>query len=299
VRIVITGASGFIGKTLCLALLNRGHEVLSLCRNSIETESTDLMAFWHIHYVMGEMLPKEVMAFSPEALVHLAWDGIPDFSERRCVENLESQLRFITQIKSLSQMKKVIGAGTCSEYGAKQDICFETDRIQADSYFAWAKQTLLEHFRISCQEKQIALVWFRIFYVYGPGQRTESLIPTLIRSYRSKITPDLKNPTDAKDYVYIDDIVNAFVKAIENPDCHGIINLGSGVTTTVSKVASIVQQLMQECSSYAEQHTQKIGDGKPNAGMRADIALAASQLAWSPQIDLVEGIKRTISAGQQ
>lgn len=298
-RIAVTGASGFIGKKLCLALLKRGHEVVSLCRNSIATDSTDLVAFRHIPYVMGEMLPKEAVVFSPEALVHLAWGGIPDFSERRCVENLESQVRFITQIKSLSQMKKVIGAGTCSEYGAKQDICFETDRISSDSYFSWAKQTLLEYFRISCQEKQIALVWFRIFYVYGPGQRTESLIPTLIRSYRSKIMPVLKNPTDANDYVYIDDVVNAFVKAIENPDCHGIINLGSGVTTTVAKVASIVEQMMQKCSSYTEQHTQKMGYGKPNAGMRADIALAASQLAWSPQIDLVEGIKRTIRAGQQ
>jgi nucleoside-diphosphate-sugar epimerase len=298
-RVAVTGASGFIGKKLCFALLMRGHEVVSLCRNSIATESTELGAYQHIPYMMGEMLPKAVVVFSPEVLVHLAWDGIPDFCEHRCVENLESQVRFIRQLKSLSQMKKVIGAGTCREYGAKHDICFESDRIPSDSYFSWAKQALSEYFRILCREQQIALVWFRIFYVYGPGQRAESLVPTLIRSYRSKIMPEIKNPTAANDYVYIDDVVNAFVKAIENPDSHGIINLGSGVTTTVAKVASIVEQMVQEDSSFADQHTQKIGDGKPNAGMWADIALAASQLAWSPQIDLVEGIKRTIGAGQQ
>lgn len=295
-RILVTGASGFIGKRLCCALLERGQEVVSLCRKSIEVESPQLGLYRHIPYVMGETLPRDVVAFSPEALVHLAWDGIPDFSEQMCVENIESHVRFMRQTKSLSQLKKFIGTGTCREYGARLGVCVESDRVPPDGYFSLAKQVLSEYFRISCEERRIALVWFRIFYVYGPGQRAESLIPSLIRSYSSKLNPDVRNPTVANDYVYIDDVVNAIIKAIELPDCHGVINLGSGNTTAVAKIARLVEQLMREHSLVSNRNLPIIDVDEPNAGMWADITLAARQLAWSPQINLVDGINRTIRA---
>ncbi len=293
-RIVVTGASGFIGQKLCCALLKRGHEVVALCRTSIVTEATQLDSYRHIPYVLGELLPTDVATFSPEVLVHLAWDGIPDFSESKCVDNLELQIRFFKQTENLDQLKKIIGAGTCREYSSKQGVCVERDRIKPDSYFSWAKQALSEYLLISCQQRQIALVWFRIFYIYGPGQRPESLIPTLIRAYNSKLYPDIKNPSAANDYVYIDDVVSAFVNAIEDQDCYGTFNLGSGITTTVAKISKIVEQMMQKDSQFLDQHTLKMDDGEANTGMWADITLSARQLGWSPRISLFEGIKRTI-----
>jgi nucleoside-diphosphate-sugar epimerase len=295
-RIIVTGASGFIGQKLCCALLERGHEVVALCRTSISAEATQLGSYWHIPYVMGDFLPIEVTTFSPEALVHLAWDGIPDFSEHKCVDNLESQIRFFKQTENLTRLKKIVGAGTCREYGLKQGVCIENDRIKPDSYFSWAKQALSEYLSISCQQRQVLLVWFRIFYIYGPGQRNESLIPTLIGAYNSKIYPDIKNPAAANDYVYIDDVVSAFVKAIEDQNCHGTFNLGSGITTTVAKIAKIVELMMQKDSQFSDQYTLKTGDGEANTGMWADITLAECQLDWSPQVSLFEGIRRSIRA---
>jgi nucleoside-diphosphate-sugar epimerase len=295
-RIAVTGASGFIGQMLCCTLLERGHEVVALCRKSFVVGTSQLDLFRHIPYTMGELLPKDVTNFSPEALVHLAWDGIPDFSERKCVDNLEAQIRFLKQIKNLEQLKKIISAGTCREYGAKQGACAESDRIQPDSYFSWAKQTLAEYLWISCQQWQVALVWFRIFYIYGPGQRSESLIPTLIRANNSKQYPEIKNPTAANDYVYIEDVVGAFVKAIENQECQGTFNLGSGITTTVAKIAKVVEQMMQKDSQFLDQRALKMDAGESNSGSWADTKLSASQLDWSPRISLIEGIKRTLMA---
>ena len=295
-RIVVTGASGFIGRKLCCILLERGHEVVALCRKIPVVETSQLDSFRHIPYTMGELLPKDVTNFSPEVIVHLAWDGIPDFSERKCVDNLVSQIQFFKQIENLDQLKKIIGAGTCREYGAKQGACVENDRIKPDSYFSWVKQTLAEYLWVSCQQWQVALVWFRIFYIYGPGQRPESLIPTLIRAYTSKQYPEIKNSAAANDYVYIEDVVSAIVKATEDQDCQGTFNLGSGITTTVAKIAKLVEQMMQKDTQFLDQLALEMDDGESNSGMWADTTLTACQLDWSPEVSLFEGIKRTLKA---
>lgn len=293
-RIVVTGASGFIGKKLCVELLERGHEVASLCRNSCTIAPTQSGTYSHIPYVMGEVIPREVEAFEPEALVHLAWDGIPDFSERKCLQNYNSQVSFFSQTSKLLSLKKVIGTGTCREYASKQGVCFESDRIQPDSYFSWVKQSLSDYFHLSCQQRKITCVWFRIFFVYGPGQRSESLIPTLIRSYKSNCLPDIKSPNVANDYIYIDDVIKAIIIAIEKQDHCGIFNLGSGNLTTVTEVASLVEHLLNESMDYKDKSFQLIANGLVRNGMFADISLAANQLEWTPQIDLIEGISQTI-----
>jgi UDP-glucose 4-epimerase len=293
-KIIVTGASGFIGKKLCIALLERGHEVASLCRNSLANVDAQSGLYRHIPYVMGEVLPIGVEAFDPEVLVHLAWDGIPDFSENKCVQNYYSQVRFFSQTSSLSKLKKVIASGTCREYASKKGVCFESDRIQPDGYFSWAKQALSDYFRISCNERKIAFVWFRIFYVYGPGQRNESLIPTLMRSYKSQILSDIKNPNVANDYIYIDDVVKAIFNAIEIKDSCGIFNLGSGNLTTVFEIAKLVEKFIHKGTDYQVKLIQSIDDKRNRAGMFADISLAASQLVWTPQIDIAEGIRKTI-----
>jgi dTDP-6-deoxy-L-talose 4-dehydrogenase (NAD+) len=295
-RILVTGASGFIGKRVCGALLASGHEVAALCRSKFEIAPAQSKTFKYIPYVMGEILPKEVEAFEPEALIHLAWDGIPDFSELKCVENYESQIRFFIQTKSLSSLKKIICSGTCREYASKQGVCFEGDRMEPDSYFSWAKQALSDFLRISCIERNISFVWFRIFFVYGPGQRKESLIPTLIRSYKLKILPNIKNPNVSNDYIYIDDVVNAIISALKKQNLSGIYNLGSGKLTTVSEIALIVENLMIEGTDYLVKPVYAKDDDLIPNGIFADTSLASNQLEWSPKTDLADGIRRTIKS---
>jgi len=292
-RVIVTGASGFIGKQLCNKLLERGHQVVSLCRTSRAPERTYLKSFQHIPYVMGEVLPKEVIVFSPEALVHLAWDGIPDFSERKCVDNVESQLRFLKETEKLDQLEKIVGAGTCREYGAKYGACVESERIQSDSYFSWAKQTLADYFRLACQQRRTSLVWFRIFYIYGPGQRAESLIPSLIKAFKSKRNPKINNPSTANDYIYIDDVVTVFIKSIEDKNCRGTFNLGSGKTTSVATISEIVEQTIRNENEFSKNLAKQLGPDAPNSGMWADTSLSKRQLDWAQQISLVDGIERT------
>ena len=292
-RVVVTGATGFLGRVLCRKLLEHGHDLLGLSRTGNPGNNSHSKAITYVPYNMGECLPKDVIDFSPEVLVHLAWNGIPDFSEQKCVENVESQLRFLKETEKLSKLKKIIGAGTCREYGAKQGACLEGERFSPDSYFSWAKQSLGDYFALSCRRREICFVWFRIYYVYGPGQRAESLIPMLIKTFKANRPPEINNPVAVNDYIYVDDVVSAFIKATEDENCHGIFNLGSGKTTSIVEIAGLVERVIRNSDNFSSQLVKKASKTKSGLGMWADVSLSERQLGWSPMVSLADGIKLT------
>ena len=293
-RVIVTGATGFLGQALCRKLLERDHELLGLSRTGKSGNGPHSKAITYLPYNMGEELPKDVIDFSPEVLVHLAWSGIPDFSEQKCVENVESQLRFLKETEKLPGLKKVVGAGTCREYGAKQGACLEGERFSPDSYFSWAKQSLGDYFALGCRRREICLVWFRIYYVYGPGQRAESLIPMLIKAFKANKPPEINNPAAVSDYIFVNDVVNAFIKATEDENCHGIFNLGSGKTASIAEIVGLVERVIRNTDDFSSQLIKKVGSIKPGSGMWADITLSGRQLGWTPQVSLIDCISRTI-----
>jgi dTDP-6-deoxy-L-talose 4-dehydrogenase (NAD+) len=293
-KILVTGATGFLGRALCHKLLERGHELLGLSRTGNFDSSYSQKAMTYVRYNMGEELPLDVIAYAPEALVHLAWDGIPDFSRQKCVENVESQLKFLKETEKLPGLEKVVGAGTCREYGAKQGACQEGERFPPDSYFSWAKQSLRDYFALDCRRREMCFVWFRIYYVYGPGQRAESLTPMLIKAFRTNKPPEISNPAAANDYIYVDDVINAFVKAVEDENCDGVFNLGSGKTASIAEISGLVERVIRNSDDFSSKLIKKVASIKSGSGMWADITLSERELGWAPQVLLVDGINRTI-----
>lgn len=291
-KIVITGATGFIGSHLVTSLLSSGHELIALGRNDGGDSSNP--QFRHLTYSLGEILPVALISFEPEILIHLAWEGIPDFLPEMCLKNVSDQGRFINEISKLDSIKKVIATGTCMEYGSKTGICSVEERNKPHSYFSWAKQAVADFLKITSNSRNFKLVWFRVFYVYGPGQRAASLIPTLISKFKKGESPSLNNPFAANDYVYIRDVVNAFQRAISDPKAEGTFNLGSGKVTPAYKISGIVEQLItnQDAISKGFEGGTPVTSG---AEFYADIEPAESGLGWTPQWSLNDGIAETIN----
>lgn len=293
-RVLVTGATGFLGQHICGALLQRGHELAGLSRHGSVAAPERESRYTTIKYTMGDQLPEAVIDFAPEVIVHLAWDGIPDFSEQKCVSNVESQLRFLNETKRFTSLRKLLVAGTCREYGLKQGICFESDYAVPDSYFSWAKQSLHDFFSLNCQQRGVSLSWFRIFYVYGPGQREESLIPTLIRAVKKNVMPKINNPLSFNDYIYIADVVKAFVVGAENVECEGTFNLGSGRTTSIAEIVKRVQYSISGVDEISSDlGTSSSNKSKIAVGMWADLTLSKKLLRWTPETSLRDGIEFT------
>ena len=131
-RVLITGASGFVGEGVLNKVLNHGpHQILSIGRNSI---SSKLLEQNNVDWIQASLKDshhynKLVEEFMPEALIHLAWDGIPDFSFEKCQENLMISTNFIRNVFAKTKLKKVLVSGSCFEYSNRTGECFEQDPI--------------------------------------------------------------------------------------------------------------------------------------------------------------------------
>ena len=155
------------------------------------------------------MSKKHIKNFKPDAIVHLAWQGIPDFSDKMCQLNFYNTINLIDIVTELDSVKKIIISGSCFEYDNPQDDCGEGFKTSAHDFFSWSKLSIKEYLKLVCQRKNIQWYWPRIFYVYGPHQRAQSLIPTLIDNIHAGRAPQINTPFNANDFVYVDDVVEA------------------------------------------------------------------------------------------
>jgi len=289
-KILITGASGFIGRNLLQHLLSTtAHQIMAISRNTdflislpkdVRGEQGDLDN-------LNLLLPA-ISDFCPEVVIHLAWDKIPDFGESNCLLNLQHSIQLIDLIVEHTGCKKLIMSGTCLEYGKKRGMCIETDQTTIDSFFSWSKQSLYNYASLKLNQKWIDLIWFRIFYVYGPYQRSSSLIPNITQSFLKGQEPTLKAPTNRNDFIYIGDVVTAFAKSIEYQTPSGIYNLGSGNSTSVVTVCRTVVESVgkKQQSIYTDL------DSEPDVDFWANIDKSKRELGWQPEVSLSEGINK-------
>jgi nucleoside-diphosphate-sugar epimerase len=291
VRIILTGATGFIGSKLLYVLRHQRHELLILTRqpNPVSYDKNER----YIQYKIGDDFPSEILDFSPDILIHLAWEGIPDFSPKMCQKNVHDHIKFIKNLKRKSTLKKIIVSGSCVEYGSKTGICYEVERNSPNSYFSWSKQTLHDFFKLFCDENHIKLIWFRLFYVYGPGQREGSLIPTLLKAFQNGQYPELRNPVMANDYIHVNDVIDAFVEGIENQEVEGIYNLGSGKLTAVYQISEIIEEFINKTNKFSSGLVSEHLHSPQLKGFYADISSAQVQLGWKPKWEIKQGIELT------
>lgn len=299
-RIFITGGAGFIGKHILKKLAPTSHELLLLSIS--ETESKLLDRFSQNIIISNlqdiQKIEQDIINFAPEILIHLAWEGIPDFSYEVCKRNLDNSLQLINFIAKETECTKIIVSGSCYEYGNQLGMCKESDSINISSIFAWAKYSLYSYTDYLCRNQGIELIWFRIFYAYGPGQRRESLIPMLFERLRKREIPAIKNPLNANDFIYNEDIAEAFNEAINRPVPSGIYNLACGASTKVIDICEIIERRITGNNDITDIIRSKI-NCEPDINFWADTNKTSDVLGWNNTTSLEEGIaKYELSEGK-
>ena len=293
VRILLTGASGFLGRALLHQLLKENHQILAIARNPLLVEYPSV--YWKSADLnQPSTYQGQLSEFSPEALIHLAWQDIPNFSLSTSLLNLQHSLSLFRTVLELGNCQKILVAGSCWELNKQQGECLESEAGSPRDHFTWAKHSLHSWLDMETSQRGISLGWLRIFYVYGPRQRSASLLPTIFKELQERRLPQLKTPHNANDFVFVEDVGKGFVQAIEHKFQSGVFHLGSGHSTPVWQLCQAAEELILGTTVLTEELMEK--HPKPTQAeveFWANCERSQQFLGWSPLTSLESGIQKT------
>jgi dTDP-6-deoxy-L-talose 4-dehydrogenase (NAD+) len=241
-RILVTGASGFIGGHLCRTAVDSGHEVLGLIRKNSATGAKTLR---FCEGTLAQPSWREITEFHPDACLHAAWHAKPgafwDAAENeRCVSESRS---FISKLWSRTGCH-VVATGTCAEYMPSPHLLSEADSIlQPESGYARTKHLLHQQLEEQAKAEGRTLSWARIFYPYGPGEPPVKLTSALISAAMRDETLVLHHPESIKDFIYIDDVARALLGLLETR-AEGPINIASGRGVRIEELARAIMRMI-------------------------------------------------------
>lgn len=291
-KILLTGATGFIGQAFLAQALDRGHEVAGLFRqtgNIPEKYLCDDRVIW----MQGDLANPpwaSIKAFHPDALVHSAWIATP----RVYLESPEN-FACLEQSKTLIQrlaedgVKRVLALGTCIEYELTPETKQEDiSRIHPGTVYAKCKNDL----RIAMEQYLtlgLSCSWARVFYPYGPGEHPLRLCTQVVTHLTENKSYELGQPESIRDYIYIDDTASALLAVLESQH-QGPVNIGSGMGVTIKEIAQEIARQLGKQGLITER--------SPRAADPAPRIVASTErlrsLGWQPHVALSEGISNLI-----
>lgn len=239
-KVLVTGATGFIGNHFVSRLLERGHVVVAVGRD--ETKASKLSWYKDVKFLACDIhapdfKPTLEQFGNPDALAHLAWPRLPNYNELfHMEENLPADYQFLRSLVDQG-LKQVLVTGTCFEYGM-QNGCLteETPTIPANPY-ALAKDTLRKLLQSLQNKHSFSLKWARLFYMYGPGQNPNSLLAQLEHAINNgESVFNMSGGEQLRDYLPVETVALFLVSLLENTYYNGVVNICNGKPISVRRL---------------------------------------------------------------
>lgn len=308
-RILVTGGAGFIGTHLCRRLLDDGHAV-SVVDNESNSRRENVPA--GVRYVKADVIrPDEIepeFARGLDAVCHIAGqvsiirsfaDPVADL--RTNVEGTVNVLKLCLEYK----VPRLIFASSMTLYGDGASVPIsETERCHPDSYYGITKYAAERYVHATAQRPDLGFEFnvtsLRMYSVYGPGQALDNPYQGVLGIFLGNILRGepitiFGDGEQTRDFVYIGDIVDGWVRALHTPASSGrIMNLGSGRSLSINQLAAHATAAFGYGPGGYEVRRVPARPGEQRA-VQADIRLARSLLAWEPRTTFEAGLAKTVA----
>ena len=239
-KILVTGATGFIGHYVIGQLLARNCQVIATATSS--DKAADQPWYSKVTFIpfrIGQQQPGSLYDYfqRPDAMIHLAWQGLPNYKSAFHVEvNLPQQYAFLSSLIN-EGLTDLTVTGTCFEYGMQEGCLSEDMPALPANPYAIAKDQLRKQLEEFQRQKPFSLKWVRLFYMFGKGQNPNSLLSQLEKALdNGEESFNMSGGEQVRDFLPVEKVAAYITDIALQNEVSGIINCCSGKPITIRKL---------------------------------------------------------------
>lgn len=292
-RVLVTGATGFIGRQCLRILGERGFEVHAVTHDEVDQAGGEVR--WYRADLLDRIAVGELVGcVKPIYLLHLAWYVAPG-SYQSSLDNLRWVQASIDLLQAfaLHGGKRAVAAGTCFEYDARYGYCSESiTPLRPVTLYGACKHALQTVSASSAEEMGLSTAWGRVFFLYGPHEQPTRLVPSIVGRVLRNETATCRYPTLIRDFLHVRDVATAFCALLES-EVAGPVNIGSGQAVSLGDLALRVAREIgrEELVEFAS--SARLG-AEPQF-LVAAVDRLTNEVGWQPEYDLDRGLADTIA----
>jgi len=273
-KVLVTGASGFLGPHLVSALRAEGHEVIEARRESGDIADS---ATW-------KQFPRAdaVMHLAGKSFVPESWKE-PDVFVRT---NLGGAVQAMEYCRTRGA--HLVYPSSYMYGDAVEQPIAESSPLVARNPYALSKKLAEEACAFYAERFGLTITILRPFNIYGPGQSEAFLVPTILNQLSAGKAIRVQDLEPRRDYVYVVDVAEAMVKALSTPRGLRVFNIGSGTSHSVGELINLIQDVWGTRLPVSSDGVRRKGEIMDTV---ADITRAEQQLGWKPRFTLRQGME--------
>jgi nucleoside-diphosphate-sugar epimerase len=293
-RVLLTGATGFIGQGALKPLLDAGHEVHAVSTRPAPEWSPEGV-IWHEADLLETKAAERVMRESrPQRLLHFAWDATPGafWTSEENLRWVEATLHLLRRFAANGGERAVL-AGSCAEYAwTDETICIEsTTTLAPATLYGAAKNALRLIAEAHALQAGYELAWGRIFFVFGPREDERRLGGSVATALAKGQPAETSHGEQVRDFLYAPELAEAFVAVLASP-VTGALNVASGQPT---RIRDLVEALGTAAGrpDLIRLGVRSANPAEPQS-LTADVSRLRDEVGWTPSLSLAEASAKTM-----
>lgn len=293
-RLLLTGATGFIGRHVMPLLASKGYEVHGMHFGDAAPKAPAGCEY-HEANVLDTAAQERLLAeLKPEYLLHLAWEARPGIYWTS-LANLEWMCASVNLFRSFYKQggRRGVAAGTCAEYHWAGNTVYKenTPSLPPLTLYGACKAAFTQIVDTYARQENLSFTWGRLFFPFGPGEYPQRLVPTVICSLLRNEPAKTTDGRHVRDFIHVEDAARAFFSLLES-NCRGPVNIGSGSGVALADVITKLGALIGR-PELIQLGTLPTPANEP-VSIVADISRLKNEVGFSPVFSFDEALKQTI-----